>query len=353
MNPLRTLAAVLAVVAFGLLTGCTGGGSASKPRVAFVSNNKADFWTIAEAGCRKGEKEFDVELLFRTPDPGDQARQTEILDTLRNQQVKAVAVSVIDPNGQREHLDEIAATIPLITQDNDAPQTRRKCYIGTNNYKAGRAVGQLVKEAMPGGGTVVLFVGDVKPLNARQRCWGVLDELEGKPERADTNDLPPPPTSETKYGEYTLFNTFTDQPQGETKAQQNAHTALSQLKDQNKLCFVGLWAYNPPAILTALDDKIKNGVIKEGQVQVVGFDENVQTLDGIADGRVYATVVQDPFGFGYESVRIMAGLAKGDESVLPKNGILDVPHRVITKDGGKDRVAVAEFRAQLNKLLGR
>jgi ribose transport system substrate-binding protein len=352
MYPLRCIAYWLPLALLLPLTGCSG-GSSGKPQVAFVSNNKADFWTIAEAGCRKAEKEVDVEVLFRTPDPGDQARQTEILTSLRNQKVKAIAVSVIDPRGQAELLDEIAGKIPLITQDNDAPNTKRKCYIGTNNYKAGRAVGELVKEAMPEGGTVALFVGDTKPLNARQRCWGVLDVLAGKDDRKDVDDLDVPPKEETTYGKYVVAGTYTDQPQGETKAQQNAQTALSQLKDRDKLCFVGLWAYNPPAILTALEDKIKKGVIREGQVKVVAFDENADTLQGIIDNKVHATVVQDPFKFGYESVRIMAGLAKGDQSVLPKGGILDVPHRIITRDGGKDRIKVADFQAEMKKLLGK
>ena len=69
--------------------------------------------------------------------------------------------------------------MPLIAVDNDAPNSKRLCYIGTSNYEAGRAVGTLVKEALPDGGTVALFVGLTGSLNAHQRCQGVLDELAG------------------------------------------------------------------------------------------------------------------------------------------------------------------------------
>ena len=68
----------------------------------------------------------------------------------------------------------------LITQDNDAPRTRRKLYLGTDNYEAGKAVGKLVKEAMPEGGTIAIFVGQPDPINAKERRQGVLDELAGK-----------------------------------------------------------------------------------------------------------------------------------------------------------------------------
>lgn len=321
--------------------------SSGKTRVAFVSNNPATFWTIAEAGCRKAEAEFDVEVVFRKPPAGDPALQTEILDNLKNQDIQAMAVSVIDPKGQRPLLDEIARKMPLITQDNDAPDSQRLCYLGTNNYLAGRAVGQLVKEAMPGGGVVAIFVGQTEPLNARQRRQGLLDELAGRPAPANINDIASSPDGQA-YGSYRLHGTFTDQPVGEQKAVQNATDVLTALQDEPNLCLVGLWAYNPPAILTAVKDKGKTG-----QVKIVGFDEDDATLKGIIDGHIYGTVVQDPFNFGYEAVRLMAALARGDRSVLPADGVRYVPHRVITREGGAGRLAADKFRADLWEMLGK
>jgi ribose transport system substrate-binding protein len=69
-----------------------------------------------------------------------------------------------------------------------------------------------------------------------------------------------------------------------------------------------------------------------GKVKMVGFDENEETLQGVKDGHIYGTIVQQPFEFGFNAVRIMAGLARGDRSVLPEGGILFIPHREITRD---------------------
>lgn len=351
MKWLRVLGFLGMGVALALLPACKGYAS-DKPKVAFVSNNADTFWTIAEAGCRKGESDFGVEVVFRMPAKGDPAEQTEILDILKNQNIKALAVSVIDPKGQRAHLDEIAEKIPLITQDNDAPGTKRLCYIGTNNYQAGRAVGKLVKEAMPDGGTVAIFVGQLEPLNARQRQRGVLDELADAPPPDNINDITRADDGKM-YGKYRLHKTYTDKPEGVTQATRNALAAINDLKKEKNCCFVGLWAYNPPTILTAVKDKIKEHEIQPGQIKIVGFDEDQVTLQGILDGHIHATVVQDPFNFGYESVRMMAGLAKGDKSGLPKNGVFDVPYRIITKTGGEGRVPVATFRQDLEKLTGK
>src|SRR5260370_23513549 len=143
MKPLHIVAGLSAALAMGLLAGCRQ--DSGKPKVAFVSNNPESFWTIAEAGANKAAAESDVELLFRRPQQGDPAKQREVIEGVVGQGAKAVAVSVIDPKNQKEYLDKIAGKVQLLTVDNDAPDTRRVCYIGTDNYEGGRAVGRLVK----------------------------------------------------------------------------------------------------------------------------------------------------------------------------------------------------------------
>jgi ribose transport system substrate-binding protein len=319
---------------------------ADPPQVAFVTNNPDPFWSIVEAGCRKAEKETGVQVVFRKPASGDPAAQQEVIESLVNRKIKAISVSVSDPKNQTAYLNEVAAKVPLLAVDNDAPNSNRLCYIGTDNYVAGRAAGKLVKEALPNGGTVALFVGLTESLNAHQRCQGVLDELADAPTPNDTNRLPALPTRSTQFGKYKLLKIYTDQPEGQTKAVQNASDALIQLGNETNVCLVGLWAYNPPAILTAVKD-----ANKLGKVKIVGFDENPVTLKGIEDGQIDATVVQDPFNFGYESVKAMAELAKGGQYTGPK--LRAVPHRVVTKAGGKSSITVAEYKEQEAKKAGK
>jgi ribose transport system substrate-binding protein len=319
-------------------TGAAKSGGGDRPKVAFVSNNAFDFWTYAQAGCQTASAEAGVDCIFKKPDPGDAAVQKQIIDDLVNQGVKAIAVSVIDPTNQTGDLDTVASKVSLVTVDNDAPKSKRLCYIGTNNYAAGREVGKLVKQAMPDAGTVCVFVGQMEALNARQRRQGMLDELAGKAPPADINAIESSPDGQD-YGKYKLLKTFTDQADG-AKAEQNASDALIQLAKEKNVCLVGLWAYNPPAILNAA--KKQN---KLGQVKIVGFDENDETLQGVSAGDIFATVVQDPYHFGTESVNLMAKLAKGEK--FTGDPIHYVPHRVVTKDGGSGTVSVAKFREEL------
>src|SRR5205814_10500878 len=109
---------------------------------------------------------------------------------------------------------------------------------------------------------------------------------------------------------YVILDTRTD-GFDRAKAKQLAQDAMTSNPDLG--CMVGLFAYNPPICLDAIRDAGKLGKIK-----IVAFDENGDTLQGIKDGHIAGTIVQNPYMYGHESVRILAALARGDESVLPK-----------------------------------
>jgi len=70
-------------------------------------------------------------------------------------------------------------------------------------------------------------------------------------------------------------------------------------------------------------------------------------LNGIKEGAIYATVVQQPFEFGYQSIRMMAKILDGDRSVIPPSKQIFVPTKEIKRDN------VESFITELNKLRGR
>jgi ribose transport system substrate-binding protein len=336
----RALLLVAAGLCPVLLSSCNrdSGGNSGKIKIAVVTNNPEDFWTIAEKGAQDAANKHGVELDFRRPDRGDAGLQLNILNELVTKGAKGIAVSVIDPKEQTPDLKRIAAQTNLITMDNDAEESGRLCYIGTDNYVAGRAVGALVKEAMPNGGTVAIFVGQREPLNARQRFQGVIDELAGHKDAQG-------PT----LGKYTLYKNgmITDDAK-RSICVDNAKDAIEKTGTDN-VCMVGLWAYNAPAILEAAKSK---GAVNK--IKIVSFDEYPDTLTAIERGEIYATVVQDPYNFGYKSVEILAEAAKsGDTAAISKEPVRNIPHRIVAKEEGKDRLGVKKFSEDLNRLLGK
>jgi len=303
-----------------LIAGCSQNNSSQSKRVAFVTNNAADFWTIARRGCEKADDELaDISVEFKIPSDGTAAEQKRIIDDLLANGVSGIAISPVDPANQVQLINDAAKQALVITQDSDAPTSDRTAYIGTDNTAAGRQAGELIKEALPAGGKIMIFVGKIDAQNAQERYQGIKDALQGsKVEILDvrTDDTDP------------------------IRAKSNVADAL--VKNPDLACLVGLWSYNGPAILNAVKD-----AGRVGQIKIVCFDEDDQTLAGVKDGGIYATVVQQPYEFGYRAIKLMAKILGGDRSDIPAGKQIFVPTLVIKHDN------VEEFINRLNQLRGR
>ena len=322
LNSLRfTLAALGVALA---VVGCSKSDSnapagGKKLKLAFVSNNASSFWTIARAGTADAVKELgNVEVDFRIPSSGQAAEQRQLLDDLLAKGVDGIAVSPIDPANQTEFLDRIASQTLLICHDSDAPLSKRVCYIGTDNTAAGVEAGKLIKEALPNGGKIMLFVGTLDAQNAKERFAGIKQELAGS--------------------KVEIIDVRTDET-ARDRAQKNVEDTL--VKYPEVAALVGLWSYNGPAILNA----VKSGG-KVGAVKIICFDEEDETLAGVAAGEIFGTVVQQPYEFGRQAITKMARHLGGDKEALA-GGKQIVPTLSIKKDN------VAEFQARLNKQLGK
>lgn len=305
--------AVLLAVA-GCLFGC-GDAQRSRPLVAYVTNGALDFWRIAAAGAKAAAAELDVEVDVRMP--SGVVEQQQVIEDLLIQQVDGIALSPIDAANQLEMIDKAAAQTLVITHDADAPKSKRLCYVGMQNYDAGNLCAELVLEAIPDGGEVMLFVGRMEQDNARQRRQGLIDKLLGRsydPSRFD------PPGKPITNGKYTIVDTRTDQLD-QARAKSNAEDAITAYP--NLACMVGLFAYNAPACLEALRAADKLQAIK-----LVAFDEDEATLQGVIDGHVVGTVVQDPYQYGYQSVTLLSKLLQ-DQAAVPSGGLILIPARAI------------------------
>lgn len=333
-----------------LSLGCGGGtpskGTDGKVQLAFVSNNAHNFWVYAQKGCEKAGKDLGVDVEFRMPSPGTAETQQRIVKELITRGIKGIAVSPNDAANSVDFFkDRVNSVVPFVCQDNDLPDpAARRCYIGTHNYRAGRAAGELVLKALPEGGKVAIFVGRLDATNAVERRQGVLDVLAGR-DQTEMGKVDDPTASDLKLGKYLLVETKTDEGD-QAKCQLHAQALLG--REPDVACLVGLWEYNPPALMRAA---------KGTKVKIVGFDENFETLEGIQDGRVVGTVVQNPFQFGVVSMEVLKGLIDGkkipdvikhhaDLSVDAESRIY-VPHRVITRDN------VDAFYAECKRILGK
>lgn len=319
------LASAFALAAWSSCSGDQPNGSPGLPKVAFVTNCVAEFWTIANFGVEAAKGPAGVEVAVHMPPNGTAEEQIRILEDALGKGVKAIAVSPKDPENMTGLLDRIAERALLITHDSDAPKSKRLCYVGVDNYEAGRMCGQLVKEALPDGGAIVVVVGTLDQDNARRRRQGLIDELL---DRSNDNTRFDPQDAVLKGSKYEIRASYTDQFDRQ-KCKAIAQDVLGKWSDV--ACLVGLFEYEPPLLLDAV--KSAN---KLSAVEVVAFDENPETLQGIVDGHVHGTVVQNPYEYGRASVELLGRLlrepdAEKRKALLPAGGFLNVPARKITK----------------------
>ena len=334
MQPEKSIRSIVCIILFTLLlglmfagcqnSGSSGGGAGTntggKKKLAFVTNNASDFWTIARKGTEKAASDIPgIEVEFRIPGDGTAAEQQHVIDDLLSRGVDGIAISPVDPTNQTPMLNNVASKALVVTQDSDAPNSNRICYIGTDNVAAGKQAGELVKEALPQGGKIMVFVGVLDAANAQQRYQGLKEALAGS--------------------NIQIIDVRTDNTD-RVRAKSNAADTLVNNPDIAGM--VGLWSYNGPAILSAVKE-----ANKVDKVKIIAFDEEDPTLEGVKEGAIYATVVQQPFEFGYRSMELMAKYLNGDKSVVPASKQIFVPTLAIKK------ADVEEFQKKINQLRGR
>lgn len=291
--------------------------ASEKPRFAFVVNVPTDrFWDIAYAGCLKAASEEDVLVEFHAPNESTAQQQKQIVEALMSRGIDGLAITPLNPASLSLVLDEAAEMFPVICQDSDAPESKRVCYIGTDNVALGRKMGELMKEALPEGGKVALFVGQLDVANAQERQRGVLEAIAGS--------------------NLAVIGTFTDGAQP-AEAKRVVTDVLAKNPDLKGI--FGLWGYNAPQAVNAL------GESAGGEVKIVGSDESVETCLAVSQGKEYASVAQQPFEFGYQSIKMLAKLHRGEQSELPPNKIIFIDTYVIKPDN------LVEVERQISERL--
>jgi ribose transport system substrate-binding protein len=288
-------------------------------KLAILANSASDFWTYVKAGAEKATQEVPhVSVEVRLVPDGTPAEQTRIFDDLLVKGTDGIAISPLDSANQAAMIDRGTEKAMISTTDSDAATSKRAFYVGTSNVDAGRQAGELIKKAIPGGGKIMIFVGKRDAQNAKERIQGLEEVLKGS--------------------NVSVIDVRTDDTD-RVRARQNVADTLVKYPDI--ACLVGIWSYNGPAIVNSV-----KSAGKVGKVKVVTFDEEDDTLQGIKDGVVESTVVQNPYEFGHQSTLLLAKKLRGEDAQIPENKQVIVPTRAIDKSN------VDEFWANLKKLRG-
>lgn len=308
----------LTAVATGLW-GCGGPHDASEKYYLVVGNAKSPYWLEANAGLDRAAGELKVAAKIAGPDAFAPEREVAEFQRVVALKPAGIMVSVSDPKLLTAEIDAaIAAGIPVITVDADAPASKRLTFVGTNNYEAGQMGGRLVAAKLNGKGKVMVFT-TLGQANLEQRLQGYRSALATPGiEIAEIVDL---------KGEGTV--------------------AFDKAKDAVKKnlgidAFVSLEGQSAKEVAEVLKREKVTGKI------VMSWDALEPTLELIDQGAVTATIAQKPFTMAYVGLRLLADLRLNK---LPRMGVdfdkdprAPVPRFVDTGSALIDKASLPAFR---------
>ncbi len=269
----------------------------------------------AKVGAERAAKELgDIEIIWRAPETADQLRQKEILESFITQGVDGIAISCTNGDFLTSTIDKaVAAGIPVVTWDADAPKSKRLAFYGVDDFKAGQI---LAKEAVRllGGKGRVAIITSVGAYNLQRRLDGVKDGLKDAPG-------------------INVVETF-DIKEDTVRCGEIIASATNKYGDLDAWISVGGW---PVFTRNALDS------INPQKTKVISFDTNPPAPELVKAGRAHVLLGQKYFGWGSESVKLLVNLKRGQQ---PPSTIIDSGVDIVTKDN------VDQYVAEWNRMAG-
>jgi ribose transport system substrate-binding protein len=249
--------------------------------VFVAANLQVPYWQAAGAGFSKAAAQMKVRTDYLGPNSYDPKAERDALDQAVQQKATGILLGVTDPALLKDSIDKaIAAGIPVITMDSDAPASKRLFFIGTNNYEVGITGGLRLAQELKGKGNVVVFTMPDQH-NMQDRLHGYRDALERTPgiKIARVVDI---------QGDPRIAFDTTTQIIGKEKDQVDA--------------FVCLEAQSGKEVAGVLNSYHVTGKI------VMAMDTDPETLDWIKKGGIAATIAQKPYTMAFVGMQMLDNL---------------------------------------------
>ena len=175
------LISTAAIAGLGLMLAGCAAHDKSEQYILIATNVNLPYWQNALAGFQVAAKQYGVSADMEGPATFDPQAEVQEFRTAVAKKPAGILVSVANSQLMSPEIDAaIAAGVPVITIDSDAPESKRVYFIGTNNLTAGRLGGQRVAAQLSDKGNVVFFTMPNQP-NLEERLKGYKDAFSAFP----------------------------------------------------------------------------------------------------------------------------------------------------------------------------
>jgi ribose transport system substrate-binding protein len=298
MKRLGVMLIVVAIAGCGKAPDPAGSGA---PRLRFAVIPKAldiPVFNYAKVGAeREAAALGNVDVIWRAPETADQLRQKEILESFITQKVDGIAISCLNGDFLTDTINRaIDAGIPVTTWDADAPKSKRLAFYGVDDFAAGRILGEQAVSLLGGKGKIAIITS-VGAFNLQRRLDGVKEVL-------------------ARHKDIQVVEVY-DIKEDPVHCAEIIASGTNRYPDLAAWIAVGGW---PVFTRNALD-------AVPARTKVISFDTIPPAPDLLKAGKVQVLLGQKYFGWGSESVRLLADIKAGK---IPANPIIDSGVDVVT-----------------------
>lgn len=283
---------VVLAVLIVLLVSCGSAHNSDEFFVLVSANLQVPYWKTAGAGFANAATQMKVRSDFVGPQNFDPKAERDALDQAVQKKATGILLDVTDVALLKDSIDKaVAAGIPVITIDSDAPSSKRLFFIGTNNYQAGFTGGQRLAQELKGKGNVVVFTMPDQP-NLQDRLRGYKDAL-------------------ARGGDIKITRVV--DIQGDPRIAFDTTTQIMG-KERDKVdAFVCLEAQSGKEVAGVLNSYHLTGKV------VMAMDTDPETLEWIQKGMIAATIAQKPYSMAFVGIEMLDNLYHNKPPSLDKD----------------------------------
>lgn len=284
----QLLALLTAILLVASLVACSGAKATTEPGTATVSADKSnesyvyvtfekgsEYFSWVYAGFLAAANELGVKAELQGPADTDASQEARALETVTGKHPQGILVACADEDTLVSSINNaLDEGIPVITCDSDCPNSERLCYLGTDNASFGATAAAFIGEQLGGSGEVIV-VTLFGSAAQEERYAGFENYLAAN------------------YPGITIADVCNEN--GDTAIAESNTTAALQANPGVTAVF-STGGTGSAAAAAAVRTVGRN------DITVVGSDFGTATLECMEKGEIAATVVDDPYMMGYQSL---------------------------------------------------